>query len=153
MSKLLIIYASVHHSNTKKLLELAGEEIAFDMVSVDEADKCDLACYDRIGLASGIYMAKPHNKIIDLIEVYKEELKNKKVITIFTSGVKNKKNIKTFLNQLSEKGISNTVAFRCKGYDTYGPLRFIGGINKGHPNRMDVEQLVCFLKENVKSTL
>ncbi len=152
MSKLLIIYASTHHACTKKLLELAGEEIAFDMVSVDEVDQCDLASYDCIGLASGIYMAKPHNKIIDLIEVYKEELKNKRVVTIFTSGVKNKKNIKTFLNQMIEKGISNTASFRCKGYDTYGPLRFIGGINKGHPNQRDAEQLVCFFKENVKFT-
>lgn len=151
MSKLLIIYASVHHANTKKVLELAGEKIAFDMVSVDEVGKFNLANYECIGLASGIYMSKPHNKIVDFIESYKDELKNKKVVTVFTSGVRNKKNIKMFLNQMIEKGISNTAAFRCKGYDTFGPFRFIGGINKGHPNRNDAEQLVSFLNENVST--
>jgi flavodoxin len=125
---------------------MAGDKVAFDMISVNEAKDCNLDNYDYIGFASGIYMAKPHEKIVEFMEKHADVLKNKVVFAIFTSGSKSKKAIKKFSAQMKEKGITIAKAFRCKGYDTYGIFGLIGGINKDHPNKEDAKQLVDFLK-------
>ena len=35
-------------------------------------------------------------------------------------------------------------AYQCKGYDTYGPFKFVGGIAKGHPNGEEINGAVEF---------
>ena len=34
--------------------------------------------------------------------------------------------------------------FPCKGYDTYGLFKLVGGITKGHPNEKDLKEAVDF---------
>jgi flavodoxin len=36
--------------------------------------------------------------------------------------------------------------FFCKGYDTFGPFKLIGGLAKGHPDDKDLENAVAFFK-------
>ena len=36
--------------------------------------------------------------------------------------------------------------FSCKGYDTYGPFKLVGGIAKGHPDEKDLMAAVNFYK-------
>ena len=36
--------------------------------------------------------------------------------------------------------------FSCKGYDTYGPFKLVGGIAKGHPDEKDLMAAVDFYK-------
>ena len=40
--------------------------------------------------------------------------------------------------------------FSCKGYDTYGPFKLVGGIAKGHPDEKDLTAAVDFYKEITK---
>ena len=35
---------------------------------------------------------------------------------------------------------------RCKGYDTFGPFKLVGGIAKGHPDEEDMKNAVDFVK-------
>ena len=51
--KTVIVYASVHHGNTKKLVEKIAEECKVDLIDAVQQPKADLADYDRIGFASG----------------------------------------------------------------------------------------------------
>ena len=37
--------------------------------------------------------------------------------------------------------------FGCKGYDSFGPFKLVGGIAKGHPNEKDLEAAVNFMTE------
>ena len=37
--------------------------------------------------------------------------------------------------------------FGCKGYDTFGPFKLVGGIAKGRPNEADLEQARSFYHE------
>lgn len=34
--------------------------------------------------------------------------------------------------------------FGCKGYDTFGPFKLVGGIAKGRPNERDLEKAQAF---------
>ena len=36
--------------------------------------------------------------------------------------------------------------FGCKGYDTFGPFKLVGGIAKGHPDEEDIKNAVEFVK-------
>ena len=36
--------------------------------------------------------------------------------------------------------------FGCKGYDTFGPFKLVGGIAKGHPNEEDMKNAADFVK-------
>ncbi|MGP1587193.1 MAG: flavodoxin domain-containing protein [Treponemataceae bacterium] len=61
--KIIIIYASVHHKNTEKLIEEIAKEVDIDFVSVGKAKEIDFSKYEIAGFASGIYMGKFHNSI------------------------------------------------------------------------------------------
>ena len=37
--------------------------------------------------------------------------------------------------------------FGCKGYDTFGPFKLVGGIAKGHPDDKDIQNAVEFVKD------
>lgn len=37
----------------------------------------------------------------------------------------------------------------CKGFDTYGPFKYIGGIAKGHPTRNEIEEAIKFYNDIV----
>ena len=53
--KTAIVYYSRHHGNTKKLVEAIAAAYTVTLIDVTEQPSADLAGYDRIGLASGIY--------------------------------------------------------------------------------------------------
>ena len=40
--------------------------------------------------------------------------------------------------------------FGCKGYDTFGPFRLIGGIAKGHPDDKDIKAVLDFYDGIIK---
>ena len=45
-----------------------------------------------------------------------------------------------------EKGCPVLGEFSCKGYDTYGPFKLMGGISKGHPDAQDLENARSFYR-------
>ena len=52
-------------------------------------------------------------------------------------------NIEQILNKKHSKVIGK---FGCKGYDTFGPFKLVGGIAKGHPDEEDIKNAVEFVK-------
>lgn len=47
---------------------------------------------------------------------------------------------------LQSKGLEVVGEFNCAGFGTFGPLRIIGGINKGSPNDEDFNKAETFGK-------
>ena len=94
-----IVYTSVHHGNTEKLVKRIAEE-------------CQ----------------------VDLIDAIKQ---------MTYGGSANFKSIEQILNK---KHASVVGKFGCKGYDTFGPFKLVGGIAKGHPDEEDMKNAVDFVK-------
>ena len=68
-----------------------------------------------------------------------------KTIIIFASTHHgNTRNIADVVREARCKEIGR---FQCKGFDTYGPFKLIGGIAKGHPDQKDIREAVEFYKE------
>ena len=61
-----IVYASVHHGNTEKLVKSIAEECQVDLIDAVKQPDADLSSYDMIGFASGIYFSKFHQSIIGI---------------------------------------------------------------------------------------
>ena len=36
--------------------------------------------------------------------------------------------------------------YQCKGFDTYGPFKLVGGLQKGHPTYEEIQGAVDFYK-------
>lgn len=137
----VIVYASVHHGNTKKLVEKIAEKCGVDLIDAVQQSKADLSVYDKIGFASGIYFSKFHQRILQFIAENLPE--DKKVFLICTYG--GSSNYKSPEAILKEKRADIIGKFGCKGYDTFGPFKMLGGIAKGHPDEKDIQDAVNFI--------
>lgn len=144
--KIAIVYSSIHQGNTKKIVEAIKKEMAVDLIEAQDVGIRDLDKYDIIGLASGIYMGKCHQQILKFIKESKGLSTNKKVFLIVTSGSNGKKYGRTEQVMLENRGCQFLGIYKCKGYDTYGIFKYIGGIAKGHPNNEEIDKAIEFVK-------
>ena len=139
MNRIAVIYCSVHHKNTEKLISYVDTTDNFDLC---KSEDIKLGDYDLIGFASGIYMGKLHGKLIRFIKTNQSKLKN--IFLVYTSG--SKKYGKKIKKELTDLGLSVIDTFSCKGFDTYGPWKLIGGLAKKHPNENDFANYSLFIK-------
>jgi hypothetical protein len=72
-----------------------------------------------------------------------------KTFILYTSGTASRKYAKNFSEHLTQIGLQILGIYRCKGYDTYGFWKLIGGIAKGHPNEVDIVAGVSFIKNTI----
>lgn len=135
--KTLIIYISVHHQNTEKVAKVMAEELDADLVPVMKAQSDTLAAYDLIGFGSGIYFMKHHKTLLRFVETLPAGTE-KRAFIFSTSGDGKKKRHASLKEKLVNQGFSIVDEFSCKGWDTWGPLKLFGGINKGRPNEEDL---------------
>ncbi|MBU2102337.1 MAG: flavodoxin family protein [Candidatus Omnitrophota bacterium] len=141
--KALIIYCSVHHRNTEKIARIMGQALAAKVVTPKQVKVYELHQYECIGFGSGIYCGKHHTRL--LARVNKFPALNKKVFVFSTSG---RGTIGSYHDAL--KGALVTAQcevigeFSCKGFDTFGPLKFFKGINKDHPTVKDLDDARVF---------
>lgn len=148
MKKIAVVYTSVHHQNTKKLLEGIKKEVEIEMIASSEVKDKDLFQYDIIGFASGIYAGKCHKTISNLItqgDKFPDKFP-KKAFAICTSGMLNMNYIKKMKTLLSDNGFEVLGGFQCKGFDTFAFLKWFGGVAKGHPTEQDIRDATAFVK-------
>ncbi len=139
--KALIIYASIHKGNTEKIAKEVGNVLNAKVVGIQNLNEEDVMSADLVGFGSGVYLSKFHKRLIDFVKNL-PEARSKKSFIFSTSGMKrniilNRSHVH-FKNILKKKGFEVVGEFNCLGYDTYGPLKCIGGVNKGRPNEKDI---------------
>lgn len=139
-----IVYASVHHGNTRKLAELLAEELSADLYTVDEIDDADLTQYDVVGLGSGIYFGRNHTSLLKLVDSWQQS--PGKAFIFSTAGLPFLKCFQhvSLRRRLLTKGCEVVAEFCCRGWDTVGPLWLIGGINRKHPDQGDLNRVAEF---------
>jgi flavodoxin len=143
--KSIVIYESVHHSNTEQIAKAIAEEINAEFVNVRNMKIDELNNYDLVGFGSGIYNGKVHKNMKKFVEKI-ENANNQKSFLFTTSGRAKDSYAEKFKELLTSKGFDVVSTFSCKGFDTFGPLKLIGGINKGRPNEEDITNAQNFAK-------
>ena len=148
--KTAIVYASVHHKNTEKVVKaIAEKHPEIELIDATKTILKDLASYDLIGFASGIFYGKFHKSLLSFIT---ENLPlRKKVFVMYTCGSDRAETyLKDIKDLIKSKECTLTAAYSCLAYDTFGPFKLIGGINKGHPNEADLQKAVDFYESLCK---
>lgn len=142
--KTVVIYASTHHGNTRKVVEAIEKECDIEVVDATRTHEKDLKEYDLIGFASGIFFTKFSEQVLNFARVNLPV--NKDVFFIATAGNPMNGNFNSIAEIAKDKKCNERGRFQCKGFDTYGPFKLIGGIQKGHPDEADLKAAVEFYK-------
>jgi flavodoxin len=144
--KSLIVYESVCHGNTEKIAKAMAEVLNADLIKAGQVDLDSLNDYDLIGFGSGIFFGRFHENVFGLISRL-PNMPGKKAFIFSTSG-QGKIGYNVLVEQkLKEKGFESVGSFACKGYDTYGPFKLVGGISKGRPNDGDIQKARKFAEK------
>lgn len=143
--KTAVCYYSRHHGNTRTVLQAMAAEGDMDLIDVTACHTARLEEYDCIGFASGIYGFDVQKGVIEFARQYLPQ--GKPVFFVYTYGGAKGNSIKSLAEIAKEKGCPILGEFGCKGYDTFGPFKVVGGIAKGHPNARDLENARTFYRE------
>ena len=144
--KSIIICASTHHGNTRKVVDAIAKEFDVEVVDATKVTEKNLTDYDLIGFASGIYAAKFHQSVINFAKVNLP--RDKKIFFIITSAM-NKDFSKSMATAIEGKNAEVVGKFTCTGYNTFGPFKLVGGTAKGHPDEQDLKDAVDFFEDMV----
>jgi len=144
MKKTAIVYASMHHGNTRKLVEAIAEEYDVRKIDATTQRKVDLSAYDLIGFASGIDFGNFYDCVVQFL---KENLpENKSVFFLYTCAKVSHRFTENIRKEAVKKNAALMGEYGCKGYNTYGPWKLIGGMNKNHPTDRELNGAVQFYK-------
>ncbi|MCK9536248.1 MAG: flavodoxin family protein [Bacilli bacterium] len=147
--KTLIICESHHQQNTIKVARRLATVLNAGVVPAMAAESIEE--YDLIGFGSGIYFQRHHRALLTLAE--KLNLKDKPVFVFSTSGLGWRRYNRHLIKILKSKGATVVGDFTCKGRDTFGLLKLIGGIARRHPNEKDLKKAEAFALGLLKSEL
>lgn len=145
----LVLCASVHHHNTAAVARCIADELHADVVTPDEASATSLAGRGIVGFGSGVYYGGLHPALVGVIRGLPDAPEPTRPAFVFsTSGL-------PFLARLwhaplrrllARKGFRVVGEFACRGFDTWGPLRLAGGLNRRHPDGRDLARARAFAR-------
>ena len=124
--KAVIVYHSSHHGNTRKLVEAIARGRDVTLVDASAVKSADLSGYELI-----------------VLEFAKNNLpEDRKVFFLSTYG--GRSNTKAIEEVVKGRSAQVVGQFGCKGYDTFGPFKLVGGICKGRPDENDLNSACHF---------
>ena len=144
MEKAVIIYASTHHGSTKKLAEAIASRYDIHLIDARAQQMADLSAYDLIGFASGIDFGKFYEVVEQFLEQNLPE--NKRVFFLYTCAKVSNRFTETIKTAARKKGAIILGEYGCRGFNTYGPWKMIGGMNKCHPSAEELQGAVRFFE-------
>ena len=147
MRKSMIVVYSYHHKNTEKVANAMAGILDCKVEHPETANYEDIPDYDIIGFGAGIDSAKHYAPILEFARGLSPVQGNKAFI-FSTSAILGKNKVRkdhTALRDiLISKGYQIVDEFACKGYNTNSFLKYIGGMNKGHPDAVDLQNAKDF---------
>lgn len=143
--KIVIVYGSTHHGNTYKLVKAIADKHNIDIIDATKQSVADLQGYDVIGFASGIDFGKFYESVENFA---KENLPTKKeVFFLYTCAMERSGFTNSMREIVSQKEGTVLGEYGCKGYNTYGPWKVIGGMNKKHPTEDEIALAIEFFEK------
>ena len=136
MWNIAICYCSRHHGNTRKVLEAMTGQGEAALIDVTACGEVCLEDYDCIGVASGIYFGRFHRAVAEAARRHLPH--GRPVFFVCTYGGGAGKALCEMEALARERDCQVLGSFGCKGYDTFGPFKLVGGIARGRPNETDL---------------
>ena len=147
--KTAIVCVSVSHKNTRRVAEAMAEELNATLFDPEQTDVTALGDYDLIGFGSGIFNMKFHPVLREVVR-HLPPADDRSAFVFATRGGPGELPFWPYMRQMSglleQKGYDVVGTFSCRGFDTWWPLRLVGGINKGRPNADDLAAARAFAR-------
>lgn len=141
----LIVYVSLHHGNTKKVADAMAAELQSRAITPEQVDINTLTEYDLLGFGSGLYFGPHHQSMLEFARAL--PTMSVEAFVFSTRGRWHVGRAHEALKQaLKSKGLRVIGEFSCRGFDTVGPLRYIGGVARGRPNARDLADARTFAR-------
>lgn len=141
----LILLKSSHRGNTGKLADVLGADIR----PPDEVSPEEFADYDLLDFGSGIYFGRLHAELRAWLRRLPRTTTPQPAFVFSTAGLPFLRSLWHWpvKRALAQRGYAVLGDFCCRGHDSVGPLRLIGGLNRGHPNAADIERARRFASD------
>ena len=143
MKKAAIIYASTHQGNTQKLVDAIAQAYAVTTIDAARQTQADLTGYDVIGFASGIDFGRFYGPVEAFLTQNLPE--HKPVFFLYTCAMPRAGFTKTIREAAGKRHAVFLGEYGCRGFNTYGPWKLLGGMNKGHPTAEETAGAVRFV--------
>lgn len=145
MKKTVIVYASKHHGNTFKLIKAISDKYEIEIIDAMKETHVDLQEYDIVGFASGIDFGKFY---LEIENFAREKLPFKKEVFFLYTCAMDREGFTDSIKEIAlEKDAVILGEYGCRGYNTYGPWKLFGGMNKSHPTENEIQECVNFYEE------
>lgn len=136
----IIIVESWHHGNTRRIAEALAEALNAALLSPPAARDVDLSQYNLVGLGSGVYFGRLGSEIRDFVT--RARALPAQAFLFSTAGLPFAARWwhRGVRRQLEARSCQVLGEFCCRGWDSVGPLQWIGGLNRRHPDSADLQR-------------
>jgi flavodoxin len=138
----LIVCRSRSHGNTGKVARAMARVLGAEVVEPWAIEPHRVAEYDLVGFGSGIYALSFDHELRRFVASI-SAAQDASAFVFATAGFGRviERPFRERLSTLVEAaGYRLIGSFCCPGFDTWLPLRLVGGLNKGRPNEADLER-------------
>lgn len=143
--KTVIVCTSVSHGNTRRIADSMAQVLDAKVVSPEQADLTELAEADLVGFGSGVFYSRLHPHITDFVKALPAG--RGRAFVFATSGlpaIPLAPFTRPLVQLLEDKGLEVDGTFSCRAFDTWGPFKLVGGINRQRPNDADLAAARAF---------
>lgn len=140
-----VCYYSRHHGNTRKVLEAMAREGEIDLIDATVCQTVRLEDYDCVGFASGVYFGKFHTSVLHAARSICPMASLCSSSGTYGGGMG--QSTRELKELAGERGCAVLGTFGCKGYDTFGPFKLVGGLAKGRPDEGDLDRARGFFRD------
>jgi flavodoxin len=147
----LIILASSRTNSTAKIADAIARRLNAKVLSPQQVSPDELQKYALIGFGSGIFDQMHHRSLLEIADGL-PRVPNRRVFIFSTSGVARRFAVAHGIDdphtplreRLQAAGCVVVGEFNCAGFNDNSFLKLFGGMNKGRPNREDIERAEAF---------
>lgn len=151
--KTLMVCVSVSNGNTRKVADAMADVLGTEVMEPEAVDAAAIEAADLVMVGSGIYAMSFHPRLRAFVGRL-PKVTGKRAVLFWTSGGPELPWLqysKGMVRDLRAKGFDVAGTFSCRGWDTWLPLRLIGGLNKGRPNTEDLGRAREFARQFVEA--
>ena len=145
----LVICKSVHHGNTARIAGRIAGVLHAEVAAPEAVPYTAIDTYDLVGFGSGVYYGRFHDALRAWLRGLPDAAVARRPAFVFsTSGLSCLWPLwhRPFTRELARKGFDVVGEFHCRGFDSWGPLWFAGGLNRRHPDDRDLDRAAAFAR-------